>query len=110
MCECNKIEIEKVSELKKTVKTFIKGLVRSKLFVNSENVIKLCITKESVKEEKDTNRYITVKAIGANNGVVANLCAEVSTRVYNKFDAEIFEPIGKQLAKAKNPISLEIKY
>jgi hypothetical protein len=112
MDNCNKFEIEKVSDLKKEIKTFIKGIVRSKLFTDNEDTIQVEINKsiDAIEGDKDVERYIDVTVNRADNGVVASLSAIVSTRVYNKFDVTIFDQISAQLAKAKKPITLKINY
>lgn len=96
---------EKIGDYKKAMKKFVKGCVKSKLFQDEDGNMEVLINKTY---EKDTNTRTVSLAI-ENDGYTAIFDTEVSTRVYNKVDAELFAPLAAQLEKTKTFGKLIVK-
>ena len=95
--------IEKLGDYKRFLKGFVRGVIKAKVFATAENkvILNCCKCDEDHK----------VVTVTADNGTyTATFTAEVSTRIYNKFDDELFAPIAKQFGKLKNFGGLEVNF
>lgn len=89
------MKIEKLSDFKRMAKEFTKGAIKSKLFDTEKNKLDIVIDK---KLENNINIWVENK----ETGVLLTFNAEVSTRVFNKVDKEMFEKTVEHLNKLKN--------
>lgn len=90
------MSFEKLAEYKRALKTFVRGAIKSKILVDDRGQLKLNIYKETIDK---TEKHVVVEI--ANDAYTAIFYADVSTRIYNKFDTALFEPIAKQFNKLK---------
>jgi hypothetical protein len=89
------------------MKTFVKGVVKSKLFQTEGGDLTIQIEKTYDKAEKKGN--VCLKVESPCGCTKACFCSEVSTRVFNKVDPTLFEALAAQLEKGKNFGKLVIK-
>ena len=89
------MKIEKLSDFKRMAKEFTKGAIKSKLFDTEKNKLDIVIDKEV---ENNINIWVENK----ETEVLLTFNAEVSTRVFNKVDKEMFEKTVEHLNKLKN--------
>lgn len=89
------MKIEKLSDFKRMAKEFTKGAIKSKLFDTEKNKLDIVIDKEL---ENNINIWVENK----ETGVLLTFNTEVSTRVFNKVDKEMFEKTVEHLNKLKN--------
>lgn len=101
------MEFEKIGDYKKSMKNFIKGAIRSKLFQDSNNNLIVTLSKNFDKNTKTGMIILTID--NAISGMKTEFTAMVPTRVYNKVEPDLFAPLGAQLAKTKNFGELIIK-
>lgn len=95
---------EKMADYKRALKAFVRGMIKSKIMTDADGKLQIIISKEI--ENKTTKRVV----VEVSNGTYcAGFCAEVATRIYNKFDLALFEPIIKQFGKLKGFGGLEVK-
>ena len=94
---------EKLGDYKRSLKNFVRGTIKAKVFATPENKVVLTCSKCD-----EDNKVVTV--IADNGTYTATFAAEVSTRIYNKFDDELFAPIVKQPGKLKNFGGLEVNF
>ena len=87
---------EKMADYKRALKTFIRGMIKAKVMTDAEGKLQVRISKEMPEK---TTKIVTVKV--CNGTYCAAFSAEVATRVYNKFDVALFEPMVKQFGKLK---------
>lgn len=87
---------EKMADYKRALKTFVRGMIKSKVMTDAENKLQIYISQEMPEK---TTKMVIAKV--CNGTYCAAFKAEVSTRVYNKFDAALFEPMIKQFGKLK---------
>ena len=90
------MSFEKLAEYKRALKTFVRGAIKSKILVNDQGQLKLNIYKETIDK---TEKHVVVEI--ANDAYTAIFYADVSTRIFNKFEPALFEPIQKQFNKLK---------
>ena len=88
------IKIEKLSDYKKAAKAFIRAAIKAKIF-NDEKKNALAVTVT-----KDFENVVGVAV--ANGAYTANFDVAVSTRAYNKIDADLFKNLTKSFNSLKN--------
>ena len=89
-------EIKTVSEYKKAMKTFVRGIIKSKIFNDENGKVNFIVTKA------DTVNGMFVSMSVDNNYNTAEFEAEVPTRVFNKIVARAsltHSPITIELAE-----------
>lgn len=86
---------DKLGDYKRALKAFVRGAIKAKVFGTDE---KNSITLTCSANEEDK----TVTVLIQNDTYTADFTAEVSTRIFNKFNEELFAPIKKQFDKLKN--------
>jgi hypothetical protein len=89
------MKIEKLSDFKRMAKEFTKGAIKSKLFNTEKNKLDIVIDKEA-----DNNVKIWVE--NKETSVLLTFNSEVTTRVFNKIDKEMFEKTVEHFNKLKN--------
>lgn len=88
-------QFEKLGDYKRALKGFVRGVIKAKVFATDDkNSITLTCT--TCEDEK------VVTVVAKNDTYTATFEAAVSTRIFNKFNAELFAPIKKQFDKLKN--------
>lgn len=86
------LTFDKMSDWKRTMKVFVRGAIKSKLFTSDKKI--------EFVVEKDVDNYVTM---GIKEGpFYAEFPAKVSTRVYNLITEQMFEPVVAQFSKLKN--------
>lgn len=93
------ITIEKFADYKKALKSFIKGLIKSKIFMDENAKLNIVVEKE--------DKFVTVSAF--ENGFYAEFACESTIRVVNKLNKESVEDILKQFNKLKNFGGISVK-
>lgn len=86
-------KIEKLSDYKREMKSFVRGVIKSKVFNGEDGKLNFIVTKddENVVAMTVTNKFNT-----------AEFVAEVSTRVYNKISNDLYTKTIEQFNKLKN--------
>lgn len=94
-------KFEKLSDYKRALKTFMRGVMKAKVFADENGAYTISINKCDEDEK--------VATVTACNGTYcAKFSAEVSTRIFNKFDEALFEPIVKQFGKLKGVAGITV--
>lgn len=88
-------KIEKLSDYKRSMKAFVRGTIKAKLFGDESGNLKFTVTKKETKEEKRV--YIEI----LNGSYGACFCTEVATRVFNKVVDGFFDATVEQFSKIK---------
>jgi hypothetical protein len=92
---------EKLSDYKRSLKAFVRGVLKAKVFANEAGAYTMYLSKC----DEDTK---TVTVAVCNGTYCAKFQAEVATRIYNKFDETLFEPIVKQFGKLKGVAGITV--
>lgn len=88
-------KIETLSEFKREVKNFIRGVIKAKVFTPADATTKFFVEKCEEGKEK----FITI-CVG-NGFNYAEFAVEVSTRVFNKVEPKLFDKTIEQFNKLK---------
>jgi hypothetical protein len=88
-------KIEKLSDYKRSMKAFVRGAIKAKLFGDEAGDLKFTVTKKETKEEK----RICIETRNCPYG--ACFCTEVATRVFNKVVDGFFDATVEQFSKIK---------
>lgn len=87
-------KIETLGEYKKAMKTFVRGVIKSKIFADEKNALDFKVIKE-------TGDTLVVEMSASNNFNAALFTAAVSTRVFNKIKPELYTKTIEQFNKLK---------
>lgn len=87
-------KIETLAEYKKAMKTFVRGVIKSKIFADDKNAVEFKVAKES-------GDALIVEMSASNEFNTALFTAEVSTRVFNKIKPELYTKTIEQFNKLK---------
>lgn len=94
MC-CNELtEIVTLSEYKKAMKNFVRGVIKAKIFADAEGKAKFIVEKVECEDAK----IVKMKIKG---DYCAKFAAKVSTRVFNKITDELYVKTIEQFNKLK---------
>jgi len=91
---------EKIGDYKKAMKSFVKGLIKTKLYQNEKGDLKLTIDKTFVK--KLNFRKVTLTCTSADKLYTSSMTCEALTRVFNRIDPSLFTDFAEQLSRTKN--------
>lgn len=94
--------IEKLSDYKRAMKTFVRGVIKSKIFNNEET------GKVNFVVEKDEENVVAIRVQNTFN--TAEFVATVSTRVYNKINNDLFPKTIEQFNKLKNFAGMTVTF
>jgi hypothetical protein len=97
--------IETLSQFKKEMKQFIRGVVKSKLFIPCDGQKYIFVVS---KEQDKSIQQNLVSIIICQGCFEASMVASVSTRVFNKVQTELFEPIIEQMGRLKGFPGMQI--
>lgn len=101
MCDCNDLVlVETVGEFKKGVKALVKGAIKSKLFGGDNAAFTFKYTLESYSKKEKIGTVAVCICNEQGTGMLYRV--NVSTRVYNKVNAELFAPMVTQFEKLKS--------
>lgn len=89
--------ITTLSEYKKAMKTFVRGVIKSKIFNDEETGKVNFVVEKSLEYE---SLFVSM-SVGTKFNF-ATFEAEVSTRVFNKITAELYTKTIEQFNKLKN--------
>ena len=95
-------KFEKTADYKRALKTFVRGAIKAKIFADEAGAYTVYLSKA------EENGVKTVTTAVCNGTYCAKFTAEVGTRVYNKFDEALFEPIVKQFGKLKGVAGITV--
>jgi hypothetical protein len=91
---------EKMADYRRALKAFVRGSLKAKIFGDEAGAYTLYLDKAA--DEK----VVTVAV--CNGTYCAKFTAGVSTRIYNMFGEELFEPIVKQFGKLKGVAGITV--
>lgn len=97
-------KIEKLSDYKRSMKAFVRGAIKAKLFGDEAGDLKFTVTKKETKEEK----RICIETRNCPYG--ACFCTEVATRVFNKVVDGFFDATVEQFSKIKGINSITFTF
>ena len=89
-------EIKTVSEYKKAMKTFVRGIIKSKIFNDENAKVNFIVTKANTVN----GMFVSMSVDNTYN--TAEFEAEVPTRVFNKIVDEFYTKTIEQFNKLKN--------
>lgn len=95
-------KIETLSEYKKAMKTFVRGVIKSKVFNDeADGKVKFVI-------EKEEENMVVMRVENKFNA--AEFVAEVSTRVFNKVTPDLYTKTIEQFNKLKNFAGMTVTF
>ena len=94
-------KFEKLADYKRSLKAFVRGSLKAKVFADETGAYTIYLSKCD-----EDAKVVTVSI--CNGTFCAKFQAEVATRIYNKFDETLFEPIVKQFGKLKGVASITV--
>lgn len=99
--------IETLSQFKKEMKQFVRGTVKSKLFIPAEGEkYVFVVDKEQNKKEKQNIVYFII----CKDSYEASMVASVSTRVFNKIQEELFTSTIEQMGRLKGFPGMQVVF
>jgi hypothetical protein len=91
-------KIETLAEFKREMKTFVRGVIKSKIYNSEDGKLNFIVQKNYDKEQK---KYFTI--MFANSEYFnTEFLVEISTRVFNKITPELYTKTIEQFNKLKN--------
>lgn len=93
--------IEKLSDWKREMKKFVRGVIKSKVFNDTDGKVNFVINKEE-------ENYIEMSVFGSP--CYAEFVAEVPKRVFNKVMPELFTKTIEQFNKLKNFAGMTVTF
>ena len=94
---------EKIGAYKKAANLFVKGMVKTGLFQTEEGDLTLTIEKD-----KENSRVVLTVA-NDETGMTGIFAADVVTRVFNKVEPALFDPLADQLSRRKGFGKLHVR-
>lgn len=96
-------KIETLAEYKKAMKTFVRGVIKSKVFADETT------GKVNFVVDKDVdNNVVTMRVENTFNA--AEFVAEVSTRVFNKVVSDLYTKTIEQFNKLKGFAGMTVSF
>lgn len=94
---------EKIGAFKKAANLFVKGMVKTGLFQTEDGDLTLTIEKDK------QNSRVVLTVANDDAGLVSTFTVDVVTRIFNKVEPALFDPLADQLSRRKGFGKLHVR-